>query len=191
MRRITSSSTVLTRRNIRFARQHYPDLSREVLARLRNLSTQLPLLLESGELLLLDSSWYVTHSGLLKIAALKRCAGITTMVPIIQGLYRLRGCQPGQCSVQDSRLRDARCRNARSESCTAKGLRNRDMFLRRTWTAKQRHFSEAPQGISNHRAGLFAATPLHTYFLLRAECGCGQAVCRGILWHPRGARGNS
>ena len=68
------------RKNLHFARRHYPNLSRDVLARLRNISIQLPLLLESGELILLDGSWYVTHSGLLRVAALKRCAGIATMV---------------------------------------------------------------------------------------------------------------
>ncbi len=32
--------------------------------------------LASGDLLLIDGSWYVTHSGLLRIAARKRCQGV-------------------------------------------------------------------------------------------------------------------
>lgn len=79
MRSPASSSVLLSRQNLRFAREHYPNLSQDTLKRLRTLSSHLPLLLESGELTLLDGSWYITHSGLLKIAALRKCAGIATV----------------------------------------------------------------------------------------------------------------
>src|SRR5208282_4597808 len=34
----------------------------------------------SGDLQLLDGKWYVTHSGLLRIANRHRCSGITTSI---------------------------------------------------------------------------------------------------------------
>jgi hypothetical protein len=43
---------------------------------LRELSNTLHLSLAAGELMLLTGNWYVTHSGLLRIAQRRRCAGI-------------------------------------------------------------------------------------------------------------------
>ena len=45
---------------------------------LRELSLTLGLSVRSGDLLMLDTRWYVTHSGLLRVAQRRRCSGITT-----------------------------------------------------------------------------------------------------------------
>jgi uncharacterized protein YfiM (DUF2279 family) len=66
----------LLRENIRIAKARWPDLSNEQLRALRGLSSALGLSLQKGELVYLDSGWYVSHSGLLAIAHRKRCAGI-------------------------------------------------------------------------------------------------------------------
>lgn len=45
---------------------------------LRELSNTLSLSVRSGDLLMLDARWYVTHSGLLRVAQRRRCSSITT-----------------------------------------------------------------------------------------------------------------
>src|SRR5437016_6095310 len=42
------------------------------------LEDKLYLLVQNGDLIMLDGSWYVTHSGLLRIAQRRRCSGIKT-----------------------------------------------------------------------------------------------------------------
>ena len=63
--------------NLRAARTRWPSrLSRETLCRLKTITREHQLSINSGELTLLDGNWYVTHSGLLKLARKNRCAGI-------------------------------------------------------------------------------------------------------------------
>jgi hypothetical protein len=45
---------------------------------LRELSGMLGLSVRSGDVLMLDAGWYVTHSGLLRVAQRRRCLSITT-----------------------------------------------------------------------------------------------------------------
>ena len=67
----------LMRRNLRLARAKWQTaLSSEAELALRNYSEQLSLSVERGDLLLIDGKWYVTHSGLLRIATRRRCCGI-------------------------------------------------------------------------------------------------------------------
>jgi len=67
----------LIRRNLRLARAKWQTaLSSEAKLALRGYSEQLSLSVERGDLLLIDGKWYVTHSGLLRIATRRRCCGI-------------------------------------------------------------------------------------------------------------------
>lgn len=67
----------LPRRNLRLARLKYGALISPVVAlTLRALTKQFAFSLELGDVLLLDGSWYVTHSGLLRLANRKGCLGI-------------------------------------------------------------------------------------------------------------------
>ncbi len=67
----------LPRRNLRLARMKYGALVSPVIAlTLRALTKQFAFSLELGDVLLLDGSWYVTHSGLLRLATRKGCLGI-------------------------------------------------------------------------------------------------------------------
>ena len=50
---------------------------------LRSLSGKYKLSVGSGDLQLLDGRWYVTHSGLIRLAERRRCAGITAN-PVIE-----------------------------------------------------------------------------------------------------------
>ena len=67
----------LIRWNLQLARAKWKTaLSSEAERALRGYSEQLSLSVEGGDLLLIDGKWYVTHSGLLRIATRRRCCGI-------------------------------------------------------------------------------------------------------------------
>jgi len=62
--------------SIRTARRLWIDLSREALNRLREIATQHDFSVSAGDLIYLNNSWYVTHTGLIGLARRKRCSGI-------------------------------------------------------------------------------------------------------------------
>ncbi len=66
----------LARRNCREARQKWGELSAHARAALNSFSTQFSLSIAGGDVIWLNGSWYVTHSGLLRLARRRRCAGI-------------------------------------------------------------------------------------------------------------------
>ncbi len=68
----------LTRDNLRAVKKLYPQVTNLQLLVLRELSRTLLLSVQSGEILMLDGRWYVTHSGLLRVAERRRCEGIKT-----------------------------------------------------------------------------------------------------------------
>jgi hypothetical protein len=65
--------------NIRFARRNW-DVWPEQIAMLKRLTEEFQLSVAAGDLRLLDSKWYVTHAGLLRVARRNRCAGIRTSI---------------------------------------------------------------------------------------------------------------
>ena len=72
-------------RNVRLAKKLWgPQIKNLLLNALKGCSEQFRLDLASGELLLLDGRWYVTHAGLLRIARRKKCTGIN--VEAVEGL---------------------------------------------------------------------------------------------------------
>jgi hypothetical protein len=62
--------------NRRIARQLWGHISPTALQGLRELTNEYLLSIASGDLLLLDGRWYVTHNGLLGLARRNRCVGI-------------------------------------------------------------------------------------------------------------------
>jgi hypothetical protein len=62
--------------NRRIAKRLWGHISPATLRSLEELSTDYLLSIASGDLLLLDGRWYVTHTGLLRLARRGRCAGI-------------------------------------------------------------------------------------------------------------------
>jgi hypothetical protein len=67
----------LASENLRFARRFISQtLSSVLLEQLRELSRNSSLSLRCGDLLLLSGGWYVTHTGLLRLAARRRCKSI-------------------------------------------------------------------------------------------------------------------
>jgi hypothetical protein len=92
--------------NIRFARSIIGiTLSPTLIEQLRELTNNFALSLRSGDLLFLSGGWYVTHTGLIRLAARRRCRGIHVQ-PIAEfsdskngryafkaTVYRSRTCQ--------------------------------------------------------------------------------------------------
>ena len=68
----------LIRENLRAVKELYPRVTGSQIQLLRDLSRTLGLSLRSGDLLQLDARWYVTHSGLLRVAQRRRCSSIST-----------------------------------------------------------------------------------------------------------------
>jgi hypothetical protein len=65
-----------TAKNIESAKARWGQLPEIILAQLIELTNRYELSVDLGDLLHLNSGWYVTHSGLLRIARQKRCSGI-------------------------------------------------------------------------------------------------------------------
>lgn len=68
----------LLRENLSTVKELCPHVTSSQLLTLRELSRSLRLSLRSGDLLLVEGRWYVTHVGLLRIAQRRHCRGITT-----------------------------------------------------------------------------------------------------------------
>jgi hypothetical protein len=67
----------LTRRNVKLAKEKWSgDLSKNQIQALRSLTEDYGFAISLGEVLLLEGRWYVTHAGLLRLAARSRCHGI-------------------------------------------------------------------------------------------------------------------
>jgi hypothetical protein len=70
----------LVRQNLRVVKQLHPWLQRTDLSALRELTRDLCLSVSRGEVRFIDSMWYVTHAGLLRIALRQGCCGIRTVL---------------------------------------------------------------------------------------------------------------
>ena len=70
------------RTNVRLARTTWGDLTQTALYGLRKLVTLFGLSVASGDIQLIDGRWYVTHSGLIRLASRRRCRGINTTAVI-------------------------------------------------------------------------------------------------------------
>jgi hypothetical protein len=68
----------MVRQNARRARLLWSDLPASAIQSLRQLTKVHGLSVTLGEIIMLDGRWYVTHSGLLRLAQRKRCTGIRT-----------------------------------------------------------------------------------------------------------------
>ena len=62
--------------NVSIAKKLYLQVTELQLLGLREISRTLCLSISSGDLTMLEGRWYVTHSGLLRIATRRRCKGI-------------------------------------------------------------------------------------------------------------------
>ena len=76
---IKSMGKQLLRNNLRLARLRWKiDLNETALQLLKSLTERYQFSIAEGDLILLDRGWYVTHTGLVRLASRNRCAGIHT-----------------------------------------------------------------------------------------------------------------
>ena len=66
--------------NARRARSIWGKLPCASMGVLKHLTQRFALSVVSGDILLIEGKWYVTHSGLLRIAQRRRCSGIETVI---------------------------------------------------------------------------------------------------------------
>ncbi len=66
------------RSNVNLARSLWGPISTVARSRLKELTGKYGLSVATGDLLLLDGVWFVTHAGLLRLAQRRRCHGIKT-----------------------------------------------------------------------------------------------------------------
>src|SRR6201984_608344 len=69
--------SAVIRQNATCARALWPgECSRSTLNALRELTTRFGFSVRLGEIRLLNGAWYVTHSGLIRLAERRRCGGL-------------------------------------------------------------------------------------------------------------------
>ena len=66
----------LVGKNLKLARQIWGDLKPQFLQNLETFSAEFGFSIVAGDLLYLDKGWYVTHTGLIRLARRRRCVGI-------------------------------------------------------------------------------------------------------------------
>src|SRR5580765_2418979 len=74
------STLLLVHQNVSAAKRVYEGITKSQLSTLRELTAGLRLSVGRGELLQVNGKWYVSHSGLIRIAHRRRCCGIETNV---------------------------------------------------------------------------------------------------------------
>src|SRR6266496_4952861 len=84
----TRPKAKLIRENLRAVKELYPSVTSSQVMALRELGHTHGLSLRNGDLLLLHSRWYVTHSGLLRVAQRRRCSTIRT--ELVEGVSNPR-----------------------------------------------------------------------------------------------------
>src|SRR5579872_1363121 len=70
------NESTMFKSNRRLAKRLWNSISPLASSALKTLTSEHQLSVASGDLLLLDGRWYVTHTGLLSLARRKRCAGM-------------------------------------------------------------------------------------------------------------------
>ena len=76
----SSKKCSLLRANLKIARGRWEELSDIAFRSLAELTKAYRLSLSAGHLQLLDGRWYITNSGLLRLAARRNCLGIETIL---------------------------------------------------------------------------------------------------------------
>ncbi len=87
------------------ARMKWGTLSKTLLDALRQLSLENRFSVRSGDLLLLDGHWYVTHTGLLRLARRSHCAGIS-----VEAVPELSDPAAGRWAFKATVYRSAKCK---------------------------------------------------------------------------------
>src|SRR5215467_10433610 len=71
-----SNNLHLIRHNISLVKKLYPSMDSMRIRGLRELTKQFSFSISTGDVVQLDNAWFVTHTGLVRLARRKRCKGI-------------------------------------------------------------------------------------------------------------------
>ena len=71
-----ANSRQLIRDNTSLVKKLYPNINRARIQALKELTKQFSFSFASGDVIQLDNGWFVTHTGLVRLARRKRCRGI-------------------------------------------------------------------------------------------------------------------
>ena len=66
--------------NVQLAESKWGDLNQLAIEQLKKFSIELRLSVAYGDIVLLDGRWYVTHTGLIRLASRRHCSGIHVQV---------------------------------------------------------------------------------------------------------------
>jgi hypothetical protein len=80
------NNTRLIRHNASLVKKLYPNINRARIQALRDLTKQFSFALAGGDVIQLENGWFVTHTGLVRLARRKRCRGIH--VETVDSLWR-------------------------------------------------------------------------------------------------------
>ena len=75
-RSLANNNLQLIRHNTSLVKKLYPNINRARIQALRELTKQFSFSFASGDVIQLENGWFVTHTGLLRLARRKRCRGI-------------------------------------------------------------------------------------------------------------------
>ena len=101
-----SKKTDLVAENLRFAKSVISHgLSRVLLDQLREITRDFSLSLQCGDLLLLNGGWYVTHTGLIRLAKRSHCSGIH-----VEPIRQLSDQASNRYAFRATVYKSARCR---------------------------------------------------------------------------------
>ena len=75
-----SKTSPAWRSNILCAHRIWGQLPSTAISALKQLTNNLAVSVAAGDLQFLENRWYVTHSGLLRIAQRRKCRGIETAI---------------------------------------------------------------------------------------------------------------
>ena len=102
----SNNRRTLSAENVRFARRFISNaLPPVLLEQLRELTRNFSLSLKSGDLILLNGGWYVTHAGLIRLAKRCRCSGME-----VQPVRQLSNHANNRYAFRATVYKSGRCR---------------------------------------------------------------------------------
>src|ERR1700690_1805322 len=75
-RNLNKHNLQLIRHNASLVKKRYPNINRTQIQTLKALTKQFSFSIPTGDMILLENGWFVTHTGLIRLARRKRCRGI-------------------------------------------------------------------------------------------------------------------
>jgi hypothetical protein len=73
---LNTSNLQLIRHNASLVKKRYPNIKHAQIQTVKALTKQFSFSFASGDVILLENGWFVTHTGLIRLARRKRCRGI-------------------------------------------------------------------------------------------------------------------